>query len=309
MRTTLALLALVVLVSVGGADPADMLRAFPETIAGGSLTRQAQDYDPRTVYDYMDGAADAYLRFDFQRVYTADYHMADRLVVAEVYDMGSSAEAYGIFSTHQRGEAVEVGQGARFEGPMLRAWQDRFFIKIAGDEDSKEFRDFAIQAARHFVEAIGSRGPLPELISFVPEKVLHASQIRYLHTDADLNTAHYVSTDNVLQLAKGRTDVVFANGSLGGKPLKVAVVRYRTLADRAMALAAFSKTILSRRAKSGKDGMRFEEMHKNQFTGVRPFAGPQGEPMLALCFEAKTAALCREALAAVVNRQSGSGSS
>lgn len=191
---------------------------------------------------------------------------------------------------------------------MLRAWQDRFFIKIAGEEDSKEFRDFATQVARHFAEAIGSRGPLPGLISFLPEKVLRPSQIRYLHTDADLNTAHYVSTDNVLQLAKGRTDVVFADGSLRGKPLKVAVVRYRAPADRAKALAAFSKTILSRRAKSGKEGMRFEEMRKNQFTGVRPFAGRQGEPMLALCFEAKTAALCQEALTAVANSQTGSGS-
>jgi hypothetical protein len=309
MRTTLALLALVALVSVGGADPADMLRVFPETIADGILTRQAQDYDPKTVYDYMDGAADAYLRFDFQGVYTADYHVADRLVVVEVYDMGSSAEAYGIFSTHQLGEGVEVGQGARFEGPMLRAWQDRFFIKIAGDEDSKEFRDFATQVARRFVEAIGSPGPLPALISFLPGKVLHPSQIRYLHTDADLNAAHYVSTDNVLRLAKGRTDVVFADGSLGGKPLKVAAVRYRTSADRAKALGAFSKTILSRRAKSEKGGMRIEETRKSQFTGVRPFAGPQGEPMLALCFEAKTAALCQEALTAVAKSRTGSGSS
>jgi len=308
MRAMLALLALLALVSVGGADSADMLGMFPETMANGSATRQAQDYDPKTVYDYMDGAADAYLRFDFQRIYTADYQVGERLVVVEVYDMGSSAEAYGIFSTNPRGEGVQVAQGARFEGPMLRAWQDRFFIKIASDEDSKEFRNFATQMARHLVEGIGSQGPLPYLISFLPQKMLHPSQIRYLHTDADLNTAHYVSTDNVLQLAKGKTDVVFADGRLGGRPLKVAVVRYRTSADRAKALASFSKTILSRQARPQKDGMRLEEVRKDQFTGLRPFAGPQGEPMLALCFEAKTAALCQQALTAVAKSRTGAGS-
>jgi len=306
MRIAFALMALIALAGVGRADTPDMLRMFPETIAGGTVSRPAQSYDPKTVYDYMDGGADPYLRFDFQRIYAAEYKLADKLVVVEIYDMGSSADAYGIFSTNPRGESVPVGQGARFEGSMLRAWQDRFFIKIASDEDTKAFRDFATEMTRHFVEGIGVQGPLPDLMAFLPEQ-LRPSQVCYLHTDADLNYAHYVSTDNVLQLAKGKTDVVFAEGGLGGKPLKVAVIRYRSAADRTKALASFAKTIFSRKAVSQKDGTRLEEMRKGQFTGLRPFAGPKGEPMLALCFEAKTAALCRQALATLAKSRDGAG--
>ena len=306
MRITLALVALVALVGLGRADTPDMLRMFPVALTGGTISRAAQSYDPKTVYEYMDGGADPYLRFDFQCIYTADYKLVDKLVVVEVYDMGSSAEAYGIFSTNPRGEPVRVGQGARFEGPMLRAWQDRFFIKIATDEDTKAFRGFATEMTRHFVDEIGARGPLPDMMVSLPEE-LHSRQVCYLHTDADLNYAYYVSTDNVLQLAKGKTDVVFAEGGLGGKPLKVAVIRYRTAADRTKALASFAKTIFSRKAVSQKDGTRLEEMRKGQFTGLRPFAGPKGEPMLALCFEAKTGALCRQALATLAKSRDTAG--
>jgi hypothetical protein len=255
----------------------------------------------------MDGGADPYLRFNFQRIYTADYQVAGKpstnpagkLVVVEVYDMGSSPEAYGIFSTNPRGESVPVAQGARFEGAMLRAWQDRFFIKIASDADTKEFREFATQMVQHFAEGIGTQGALPDLLSAIPEKTLHPSRIRYLHTDDDLNFAYYISTDNVLQLAKGKTDVVFAECRLGNKPLKIAVVRYLSAADRTKAMASFSKTIFSRKAVSQKDGTRLEAMRKKQFTGLRPFADSHGKPMLGLCFEAETAKLCQEALAVI----------
>jgi hypothetical protein len=111
-----------------------------------------------------------------------------------------------------------------------------------------------------------------------------------------MNTAHYVSTDNVLQLGKGKTDVVFADGRLGGKPLAIAVVRYRSTAERTKAVAGFTKTIFSRKMLSRKDGTRLEQLRRNEFTGLRPFTGPAGEPLLALCFEAKSAALCKQAL-------------
>jgi hypothetical protein len=212
--------------------------------------------------------------------------------------MGSPAEAYGIFSTNPRGESVPVGQGARLEGPMLRAWQDRFFIKIASDEDTKALRDFATQMTRRLVERIGAQGAPPDLLASLPGE-LHPTRIRYLHTDEDMNTAYYLSTDSVLHLGKGKTDVVFAEGRLGGKPLAMAVVRYRSAAERTKAVAGFTKAIFSRKMVSQKDGTRLEALRKSQFTGLRPFAGPAREPMLALCFEAKTAALCKQALTAL----------
>ncbi len=295
MRRTLVLLALAVMMSVGAAQAADMLSLFPGAGGGVTVTRAAAEFDPKTIYDYMDGGADIYLRFDFQRLWAAEYELAGKPVTVEVFDMGSSPEAFGIFSTNPRGESVQVGQVARFEGPMLRAWQDRFLIKISTSDDTPAFREFATQTARRFAEAVGGPGVLPELTNALP-KGLQPKQVRYLHTDEDMNAAYYISTDNALQLGKGKTEVAYAEGTLSGKPLSFAVVRYRSAEARGKAITAFTKSIFSKKMVAQKDGTRLEALRKNEYTGLRAFAGPAGEPMLALCFDARTAALCTQAL-------------
>lgn len=304
MRVILAL-AVIVLASAPKAGMPDLLQRFPGKLATGVITNKACAYNAKTIYDYMDGGADPYLRFDFQRLYAAEY-AAGQTVVVEAYDMGSSAEAYGIFSTDASGEAVKVGQGAVFKGPMLHCWKGRFFIKIAGEKDTRQFREFARKMAVHLTAGM-SQGTLPDLVSALPKEVLRPTQIRYLHTYDDLSNAYYISTENVLALAKGRTDVLFADCRLRGQPLKVVVVRYRKPQDPARALGLFTRAIFSRKAVSRKGGTRFEEVQKNQFTGVRAFSGPNREAMLAICFEARTANACVEALAAIVNRKAGAG--
>jgi len=282
------------------AQAANMLSLFPQTFAGATVSKPAQAYDAKTIYDYMDGHADAYLRFDFRQVYAAEYDLGGKLVVAEVFEMGSAPEAYGVFSVLPLGTAVTIGQEARFEGAMLRVWQDGYYVKVAGEEDSPAFRDFATQFAGAVVAAIGTQGARPELIDYLPTATLHPGRVAYFHTPEDLNYAQYVATDNVLQLAKGKTEVVFAVCQIGGKAARVVVVRYPTAALRQKAVGSFTKTIFSRKMRSMKDGTRLEQMQKDQFTGLRAFVGAKGEPMLALCFEAKSAALCTQMLAAVV---------
>jgi len=297
MRMMLMVMATIVL--GGAARAAEVLPLFPAQLAGAAIQKPAQAYDAKTIYDYMDGAADHYLRFDFRQLYAADYKLGEQLVVVEAYDMGTPAEAYGVFSTDQEGSAVAAGQGARLQAGMLRAWTDRFFLKVAGREDTPAFRDFATEMVKRFAEALGTGGARPELISILPEKELHPTRIGYFHSVEDLNYAYYVSTENVLGLGKGRTDVVIADAQVGGKPLKVAVVHYAKAEDRAQAISKFTKIIFSKKAARDKDGTWVEAMRKDQFTGLRPFAGPAKEPMLALCFEAKTAAQCRAALTAI----------
>ncbi len=298
MRTML-LVVLVTLLGAAAAPAAEMLSLFPEHLAGATRTAAAKAYDNKTIYDYMDGGADPYRRYDLRQLYAAEYSLEGKLITVELFDMGSSAEAYGVFSMHQEGAPAAVGQGARWLDQVLRAWMDRYFLKIAGEADTPEFRAFAVALGGRFAQALGANGDLPDLVTSLPVKELQLTQLCYLHAVQDFNFAYYVSTDNVLLLAKGRTEAVVADGRLGGPPLKVAVIRYRDPKDRAQALARFGKIILSKKATRDKDGTLLEEMSKQRVTALRPFSGPGGEPMLALCFEARTPGKARAALAAL----------
>ena len=281
-----------------------MLEVFPDKLGNAVISEKANAYDSKTIYDYMDGGADPYMRFTFQRLYAASYKLGNMLTVAEVYDMGSSQEAYGIFSTDLKGKSLPVAQGAVYQGTMLRCWRDKYFIKIAGQKDTPEFKDFAVEIAQRFAQEIKTDGPLPALISAIPKDTLHPTLVRYFHTDDDLNNAYYISTDNILGLGKN-TEVVFADCRFDNQSLKAAVIRYKTTAEMEKAWKQFSQTYLSKKAVTDNDGTRLEQIRKGRFTGIRRLRGRSGEPMLCLCFETRNAISCRAALAAIVKSASG----
>ena len=295
-RFTRFLIIVMVLAAAACDVHADMLGVFPAQISGAAVDGQARAYDSKTIFDYMDGAAEPYLRFGFRQLYAAAYALAGKPATVEVYDMGSSADAYGIYSMDLTGRKLSIGQGALYNPGTLRCWKDRCFIKVYSIDDSKAFADFASAIAKRITTSIAKPGPMPALISQLPT-ALHPTKIRYFHQCDELNSVYYVSTENVLELGE-TTSAVFADCAYAGKPVKAAVIRYARPADREKAWQHFIKTIFSKRAVS-VGGARLEEVRKASFAGIRRFSGAAGEPMLALCFEAKSAQTCKVVINAI----------
>ena len=295
MRAALSVIILLAALSCR----ADVIQMFPDRIGDGAIQGSAHAYDSKTIYDYMDGAADPYMRFDFRQLYAASYKAAGMEPIVEVFDLGTSGEAFGFFSTSLDGQKLPICQGALYQPGTLRCWQDRYFIKIAGQKHTPEFKNFAVGLARHFADQVKTQGGLPDLISVLPQGALRPTRVHYFHSHDDLNNLYYVSTENVLGLGKG-TDVILADCTLSGKPAKVALVRYRAAAERETAFKRFCQTVLSRKAAATSEGARIEQVQKGRFTGIRRARGTAGEPMLALCFEARSAALCKAVLSAVL---------
>lgn len=296
MQVALLISVLLVLVKFA---PADVTKMFPQKIADGIMEGNVTEYDPDTIFAYMDGAAEVYLRFDFKRLYTAVYNVVGTKVEVEVYEMGSSPEAFGVFSTDLEGEKLTVAQGGVYLHGVLRCWQDRFFIKIAALEEKPETKEFAIAIGHHFAEKIGRQGALPDLVLALPKELLKG-KVHYFHTHDDLNSIHYVSTENVLNLEKQMTDVALIDCSFKGETVKAAVIRYRTASARDRGWERFCQVILSKKAATSPDGARFEEISKGKFIGIRKFQTASGQPMLALCFEAKSAQTCLKVMKAIV---------
>ncbi|HIE53240.1 MAG TPA: hypothetical protein EYP85_15930 [Armatimonadetes bacterium] len=286
--------------AVGCAQAPDM---FPLSIAGGSRTALPAVYNAQTIFDYMDGAAEIYFTYAFRRLYVAFYRLGKQQVTAEVYDMSTPAEAFGIFTNDLEGEPVEVAQGARYLEGTLRCWQDRFFVKIRGEQDTPELRPFAIQLAHYIATQVQREGNPPALTAALP-KALQPRDLRYFHRDTNLNNFYYVSTENVLALSE-KTEGVLADGQWEGKPVKVILLQYPTPAARDEGWKGFCEKVLSPQAKTGPAGERIEEFAPEEFTGIRRFLGPRGEPRLVLCFEAKTAEDCRAVLAEVAREKGG----
>src|SRR4030067_2515703 len=69
-------------------------KALPQEISGWQKSRDDQVFNREDIFDYLDGAGELYLAFDFQFVFVREYAKPEApAVVVEVYPMSSSADA------------------------------------------------------------------------------------------------------------------------------------------------------------------------------------------------------------------------
>jgi len=98
----------------------------------------AEVYNRDNIFDYMDGEAEAYLPLGFRLLYSERYRKpgADKLILVEVYDMGSSNGARGVFDVYSRkgGRRVEgIGSAAWTDNSLVLFWRSKYFFRVGPD--------------------------------------------------------------------------------------------------------------------------------------------------------------------------------
>ena len=111
------------------------LRSFTTDPLPNGVTREeaASFYKPDTLYEYIDGGADVYLLYDFQRLLHQNFRTPGGELTADIYDLGKPENAFGIYSAERspRYKFVTIGvEGYRSEG-TLNFVQDRYYVKLA----------------------------------------------------------------------------------------------------------------------------------------------------------------------------------
>jgi hypothetical protein len=91
--------------------------SLPTEAEGWKWDGNEERYDSQSVFQYMNGAAELYLAYDFQNLRVRRFEKPDRpSITLELYDMASSENAYGVFSFERQDRAVGIGQGSEFGG-------------------------------------------------------------------------------------------------------------------------------------------------------------------------------------------------
>ena len=71
---------------------------FPE-ISGWKQSGEMQSFTPKTLYEYINGAADLYIMYDFQELKSAEYVNEKKAsVIIDVYRHKTPTHAFGIYS-------------------------------------------------------------------------------------------------------------------------------------------------------------------------------------------------------------------
>jgi len=129
----------------------------PACAAGWILQEKVIFYDKDTLFDRIDGEAELYFPYGFERLAYARYsnRQDDRNVIeADVYEMGSLLDAFGIYATYRRkdGADIAIGVEGTISPAQLFFYQGRYFVRLQGVGTNNPGEDTFLSCARAISE-------------------------------------------------------------------------------------------------------------------------------------------------------------
>ncbi len=166
------LLAILSIAFAGGQNSA--LRALLPEIAGWQLIEEPQIYSPETLFEYINGASEAYLGYDFKELIVADYQKigSETTITLEIYDMGRPIQAFGIFSSERYPEnpAIDIGIAGYLEGEVLNFVSGRYYIKLLCYNGNHQTADYLQIFAGEVDTRIKEKAELPGIFKLFPDQ-------------------------------------------------------------------------------------------------------------------------------------------
>ncbi|MDP2970044.1 MAG: hypothetical protein Q8P64_12670 [Deltaproteobacteria bacterium] len=189
---------------------AEMKRLLPLKVEDYKADGKDELYDRNTAFRYMDGAAELYRSYAFKLLLVRRYLKAGHpSLLVELFDMGSSEDAFGIFSYQIEEEEVGIGQGSDYGGGLLRFWKGNYFANVFAERETPATRKDILTLGEAIVKNIKKEGSKPKLIQFLPEEGLSQGTIHYFHLHQVLNHHYFISHENIFNLG-ARTNAILA---------------------------------------------------------------------------------------------------
>ncbi|MBN2245994.1 MAG: hypothetical protein JW755_09125, partial [Candidatus Aminicenantes bacterium] len=113
----------------------------PGGIDGWGRNYSSEEYVGEDLYLYINGGAEIYHEFGFQRMLVQDYkNDNEKTISLELYEMTDPESAFGIytFKRGDSGEGLALGNGGSLEDYYLNFWKGRFLVTITGFDSDEE---------------------------------------------------------------------------------------------------------------------------------------------------------------------------
>ncbi len=233
--------------------------SLPTEAGGWKWDEKEMKYNSRTLFDYIDGAAELYLAYGFQNLAVRRFDKSKQPpITVELYEMASSEDAYGVFSFERQDEAAGIGQGSEFGGGLLRFWKGKYFVSIYAEGEGGDVESAILKVGRAVADSIPATGPEPKLVDFIPGKDLGLvdQSVRYLKSHVLLNQRFFIAHQNILNLSR-QTEAMLAQYIRDKQKTQLLLIRYPNLKEAADAYQGFMKAYLP--DAGGKDGSKTED--------------------------------------------------
>ncbi|WP_289055616.1 DUF6599 family protein [Carboxylicivirga marina] len=179
MRINKLLLALLL---IGGTVFAQEYPGEFTKLDGWSIEGEKQFYSRDNLYDYINGASDFYLGYDFQDLWVVDYkNEAGQMLTLELYRHGDKLKTFGIYSEErpQSAKLQEIGAQGFLESGAVFFLADNYYVKVYNSRPEVGEADF-VAFAKAVAQSICSDCGMPHQFESFPENGRVALSERYM---------------------------------------------------------------------------------------------------------------------------------
>ena len=158
---------------------------------------------------------------------------AQHFIDLSIYDMGTTINAFGVFSTERSpGEtSIDIGRSGYFSGANYFIWKGRYYIRIISSEASEVAQKIGINIARDVTKILPESDEQPWGMTALPLKDLITSSIQYAKVDA--MGLDFMNDTYLAEYRKGGTNVMtFLSRRDSVESAKDIVDQYATFAKK-----------------------------------------------------------------------------
>ncbi len=266
----------------------DTLRKMVPEQVNGWKKREVNFYNQRNIFDYIDGAGELYISYNFNVLLSVRYEKRGApAIIADIFDMSSPEDAFGVFTFERSGEEVGIGQNSCYRGGLLTFWKHKFFVSIFTEEENEESKRALFELARVIESSVHEKGEIPSFLQLLDDEEIDKSSIKLFHDQNILNANYFVSYENILKLDKNTT-------CISGKSKKGEFVLIIFYPDELKAKTAY-REFLSSYMPGSVDG--FVKTENDKWSGVERIRN-----IIIVVFDSITKDDCREKIINIKNK-------
>lgn len=151
------------------------------------MIETARTFTSDNLWEYINGAADNFLNYGFQRVITAEYKSKEQEAefVIDIYKMEDIKNGYGIYASERASDVslIYIGDEGYYSGGSLMFWKDRYYIKMISYDDNDFTKQLLTNVGKNISQKIGtSKASLP-ILTWLPGENIKKNSKRYLSKD------------------------------------------------------------------------------------------------------------------------------
>jgi hypothetical protein len=226
---------------------------FPAEVSGWRWDGKENHYNRKTIFDYINGAGELYIAYNFIGVKVRRFEKSGQPpITAEIFDMGTSEDAFGVFSFERQDEEAGIGQGSEFGGGLLRFWKGKFFVSVFAEGQGKDAEAATLEMGKGIADSIKAKGLMPKLLNVLPDgrSGLVEKSIRYFHSHILLNQRFFIANQNILNL-NPKTEAVLGQYAHGQQKVHLLVIRYSEENEASAALEKFKRAYMPEVGQNG----------------------------------------------------------